>query len=60
MFSSYATAMVGYGIGLMGSAWFDLPTGPLIVWTLAGTGVLSYYLYRYFAASPARDQTNDR
>ena len=60
LFSSYATAMVGYGIGLMGSAWFDLPTGPLIVWTLAATGVLSYCLYRYFVANPAFDQTYDR
>lgn len=35
---AYALATVGYGIGLVGSALLDLPTGPLIVWTLAICG----------------------
>ena len=60
MISSYATAIAGYAIGLIGSALFDLPTGPLIVWTLAGAGLLSYCLYRCFAASPAGDRTCDQ
>lgn len=56
MMASYATAMVGYGVGLIGSAWFDLPTGPLIVWTLAAAGVFSCCLSQYFAAHPACDR----
>jgi zinc/manganese transport system permease protein len=35
---AYALATVGYVIGLVGSALLDLPTGPLIVWTLAICG----------------------
>ena len=36
---AYATAIAGYGLGLVGSALWDLPTGPLIVWTLALCGL---------------------
>ncbi len=38
MLISYCTAALGYGCGLLGSAAFDLPTGPLIVWALAAVG----------------------
>lgn len=38
MVLGYCTAALGYGCGLLGSAGFDLPTGPLIVWTLAVVG----------------------
>ncbi len=48
MVVSYATAIIGYGFGLVGSALFDLPTGPLIVWTLAAAGVISCSLSHYF------------
>lgn len=37
--TAYALAAVGYGVGLIGSALLDLPTGPLIVWTLALCGL---------------------
>lgn len=37
----YVLAVVGYGIGLVGSALLDLPSGPLIVWTLAICGALT-------------------
>ena len=40
----YVTALVGYRLGLVGSAWTDLPTGPLVVWTLAAAGVLMFTL----------------
>ncbi len=40
----YVTALVGYSLGLVGSAWTDLPTGPLVVWTLAAAGVLMFML----------------
>jgi len=34
----YVIGVVGYGLGLLLSALLDLPTGPLIVWTLALAG----------------------
>jgi zinc/manganese transport system permease protein len=36
---AYGLATIGYALGLAGSALLDLPTGPLIVWTLALCGV---------------------
>ena len=38
---AYALAIVGYGVGLSASALLDLPTGPLIVWTLAICGAIT-------------------
>ena len=37
---AYSLTITGYMTGLLGSAWLDLPTGPLIVWTLAAMGIL--------------------
>ena len=39
--TAYALAVVGYGVGLITSALLDLPTGPLIVWTLAICGAIT-------------------
>ena len=39
--TAYALAVVGYGVGLSASALLDLPTGPLIVWTLAICGAIT-------------------
>ncbi len=36
----------GYALGLMGSAWFDLPSGAAIVLALAGVGLAVRLLYR--------------
>ena len=36
-----ALATLAYAIGLAGSAWLDLPSGPLIVWTLAICGAMT-------------------
>ena len=36
---AYGLATIGYALGLAGSALLDLPTGPLIVWTLAACGL---------------------
>jgi zinc/manganese transport system permease protein len=60
LLASYGTAAVGYMLGLTGSALFDLPTGPLIVWTLAATGLFSCFLSRYFVDWKAGVQTSDR
>lgn len=38
---AYGLAVVGYAAGLIGSALFDLPSGPLIVWSLALCGTLT-------------------
>jgi zinc/manganese transport system permease protein len=35
---AFAIGVAGYAIGLLLSAWFDLPSGATIVWTMAGTG----------------------
>ena len=53
MVASYATAFAGYGLGLVGSAVFDLPTGPLIVWGLAIGGIAALVLCR--CLTPGRD-----
>ena len=37
---AYTLATVAYALGLAGSALWDLPSGPLIVWTLAIAGTL--------------------
>jgi zinc/manganese transport system permease protein len=33
--AAYAVGLTGYLLGLLASAWSDLPTGPLVVWTMA-------------------------
>jgi zinc/manganese transport system permease protein len=37
--AAYGTGAAGYGLGLIISALFDLPSGAVIVWTLALTGL---------------------
>jgi zinc/manganese transport system permease protein len=49
---AYATAFAGYVLGLVGSALWDLPTGPLIVWTLALCGLAVAMIHR--ATAPAQ------
>jgi zinc/manganese transport system permease protein len=46
LWATYLVALVGYVLGLLGSALFDLPTGPLIVWTLAVVGVMALLMLR--------------
>jgi zinc/manganese transport system permease protein len=36
----YGLGALGYGLGLAGSALFDLPSGAVVVWALAGCGLL--------------------
>ena len=37
--SAWALGAVGYAVGLVASTALDLPTGPVIVWTLAALGL---------------------
>jgi zinc/manganese transport system permease protein len=39
MASAYAIGAIGFALGLAASAWFDLPSGALIVWALALCGL---------------------
>lgn len=52
LWATYLVALVGYVLGLLGSALFDLPTGPLIVWTLAVVGVVALLMLRRQRSSP--------
>ena len=42
--AAYATGAVGYGLGLIISSLFDLPSGAVIVWTLAVTGLVVHWI----------------
>ena len=43
---AYCVAALGYAIGLFLSAWLDLPSGAVVVWTLAVVGVVFFSLER--------------
>ena len=38
LLAGYVIGILGYTVGLLASAWLDLPSGPLIVWVLAVCG----------------------
>jgi zinc/manganese transport system permease protein len=38
---AFAVGISGYAVGLLLSAWFDLPSGATVVWAMAATGVLT-------------------
>ncbi|MCW9013685.1 MAG: metal ABC transporter permease [Gammaproteobacteria bacterium] len=44
---AYVIGIVGYALGLLLSAWLDLPSGPMIVVLLAFSGVLYVAVNRY-------------
>jgi zinc/manganese transport system permease protein len=46
LFKAYAVAGLGYAAGLFLSAWLDLPSGAVVVWTLAVIGVVFFGLER--------------
>ncbi len=39
LLKGYLLGILAYGLGMLGSEIFDLPTGPVIVWMLAGTAI---------------------
>ena len=43
---AYGVAVLGYATGLLASAWFDLPSGAMIVCSMAAVGVLAAGLLR--------------
>jgi len=49
---AYGIGAIGYALGLALSAVFDLPSGAVIVWTLAATGVIGALSIRSGAAAP--------
>jgi zinc/manganese transport system permease protein len=48
--AGYLVGGPGYAVGLVLSAWFDLPSGAVIVWTLAGIAILGGQLISRFVA----------
>ncbi len=46
LFVTYIVGLAGYLIGLIGSAITDLPTGPLIVWTMALVALVTAFTPR--------------
>ncbi|WKE65856.1 metal ABC transporter permease [Gallaecimonas kandeliae] len=50
---AYLLGAAGYVLGLVASALFDLPSGAVIVWTLAVMGIVGGYLVRYFPSAKA-------
>ncbi len=46
VFGAYAVGVIAYALGLMGSALFDFPAGPMVVWALAVSGVVLSRLAR--------------
>lgn len=40
---AYAVGIAGYVLGLLLSAWLDLPTGPAIVWAMAGIAIAAQW-----------------
>ena len=41
---AFAIGITGYAVGLLLSAWFDLPSGATVVWAMAATGVFAAWL----------------
>ena len=52
---AWAIAVAGYVSGIALSAMFDIPTGPLIVWTLVGFGVAHFAIRLRTTAIAPRD-----
>jgi zinc/manganese transport system permease protein len=51
LLKAYAVAALGYGVGLLASAWLDLPSGAVVVWALAVAGIAFFSLERQTLAT---------
>jgi zinc/manganese transport system permease protein len=56
--AGYAIGVVGYLIGLLLSAVFDLPTGAVIVWTLTAAALASVPVLARFRAKEPESPTH--
>ncbi|MDD5056718.1 MAG: metal ABC transporter permease [Sideroxydans sp.] len=43
---AFAIGVLGYALGLLLSAWFDLPSGATVVWAMAAAGLLTALMKR--------------
>jgi zinc/manganese transport system permease protein len=58
---AYGVGAAGYVVGLVLSALFDLPTGAVIVWSLAALAVMMGAVYPLFGAqSPTPSSIEDQ
>jgi zinc/manganese transport system permease protein len=57
---AYALGALGYALGLALSALFDLPSGAVIVWTLAACGVAVHLLAGSSSAQPEPHEKTER
>lgn len=54
LLTGYAIGVLGYGLGLLASLEFDLPSGPMIVCAVASLGLLGFALGKFLGeAAPA-------
>jgi zinc/manganese transport system permease protein len=54
LLTAYLIGAIGYASGLVLSAVLDLPSGALIVWTLAGCGILAQFVPAVRRSHPAQ------
>ena len=59
LYRGYAVAVTGYVLGLMVSAWSDLPSGAMIAWALALVGLLIFYLSKHRVAVDGAEHAAD-
>jgi zinc/manganese transport system permease protein len=43
---AFAIGIAGYAVGLLLSAWLDLPSGATVVWAMAASGVVAAWLLK--------------
>jgi zinc/manganese transport system permease protein len=55
--TAYLIGALGYALGLVLSAVLDLPSGAMIVWTLAGCGILAQFIPAVRRSHPAQHGT---
>ena len=53
LLKAYTVAALGYAIGLAASVWLDLPSGAVVVWTLAAAGIVFFALARGHVSASA-------
>ena len=58
LIAAYSIGVLGYVLGLCLSAVFDLPSGALIVWTLAGCALLAQFVPAVRRSHPAQHGSN--